>query len=427
MAERIKVAELYVGDDGIVRAVKSSETAIRGLEKQTKGTADVFTARMFNMRTAAQAFLGTFTLAGGILAFKSFVTSVFEAQENFKAFAASTEKTQKSMFRLVGDVLGLNKALADTSAILDAINAKSEASRGGQDWGVLGKILLGVTNPGRVLLALEGLLHLGAGAAGPVVQGPPAPSGLLTEGPYNPTGEAAAKAFAAQKQAILDSEVSLSEYNLAALEGGKLNRDLYDSAITAASGFQTLDSAIEETNIDMDVLVEPTRWQKFKTAFKDAINEIVPDLTLVTAAVSSAQAAIDGMSNALIRGFEEGGLTFKKVIAGILEAVGQMLIYLGSAAVIKGIFTYNAAETAAGLAAIGIGGAALALASKWGAGSESSALGGGFGASPALAGGGRTYNITNIIDGSSNPEAVARKVVIAIKRATADGAGGGSI
>lgn len=431
MAERVVIATLDIDEQGAVRSVKAVEQQVGSLEKQTRTTADVFTARMFNMKNAATAFLGTFTIAGGVLAFKSFLTSIVESQENFKRFSETAAATQKSLFKMVGDMTGLNQALGDMATILERINAMNAGDSEPGKLGILWKFLWGQTDIGRVEAIIN---RVAQAAAVGTTQGPPAPAGIGNYG-YDPDApqkarDAAAKTFAEQKQAILEGAQSLSDYNLAALEAGKLNRELYESSIMAASGFEKLDEKIEETNIDEEALVNPDKWQKFKTAFKDAINEMVPDLTLVGAAINSAQAAIDGMSSALIQGFKEGGLTFKKIISGILEAVGQMLIYLGSAAVIKGIFTYNAAEAAAGAAAIAIGGAALALSSRWGAGSEGVApgLGGnGFAASPAIAGGGNTYNITNIIEGSGNPDAVARSVVKYIKRATADGAGGGAI
>lgn len=429
MAERIKLADLYIDDNGVVRATKNSASAVRELGEETKRSSDVFTSRFFNMKNAATAFLGTFTLAGGIVAFKSFVTSIFQAQENFQAFATATEKTQRSMFRLVGDVVGMNQALADMATILDKIRAMSDDTRGedGGTLGILWKAFWGTTTVGRI----EAMLRAVAGYIGQSEpMGPPLPPGFDNRIPYNPTGDAASKAFSEQKQTILENAQSISEYNLAALEAGKINRELYESSIMAASGFQEEGEAIADLSDELETVVNPSTWQKFKTAFKDAINEIVPDLTLMGAAISSAQAAIEGMSSALVQGFKEGGLTFKKIISGILEAVGQMLVYLGSAAVIKGIFTYNAAEVGAGLAAIAIGGAAISLAAKWGSSSDPAPAGfggEGFGASPALAGGGNTYNIGVTVEGSSNPEATGRRVALAIKRALADGAAGGSL
>lgn len=425
MSERVVIATLDVDESGAVRSVKAVEQQIGSLEKQTKGTADIFMARMTNMRSAAAAFLGTFTIAGGILAFKSFVTSLFEAQGNFKAFADSADKTQKSIFRLVGDVLGLNQALADTATVLDKIREMNEEARGSDPGmlGILWRALWGSTSVGQIELMLKAAAAVaGRGAT----MGPAAPAGIGSEPRYNPTGDAAAKTFAEQKQTILESAQGLSDYNLAALEAGKLNRDLYQTAIMAATGFDDLGEKIEETTINEEAFCEPSRWQRWKTSFEDALSKMAESLTTVNLAMDIAIGGAQAFAGSLATGILEGGLTWKSMIADMLKSIGMLLMSWGALGLVMAYFGYgpglkaSAIAFAAGTAALV---AARQLSPRGGVeGSPAGAFGG-----AAVAGGGNSYAINVTVEGSSNPDMTGRRVALAVKRALADGAAGGAL
>jgi hypothetical protein len=119
MAERLVIAELVVDEKGVVTAINDSTEKIRLLGKQTKETADVVTERMFSMRHAVTAFLGTFTIAGGVYALKGFVEDAIRANKEFATLSVSAEHFQKSMAGAAGHIFAINESVPGMISWLD--------------------------------------------------------------------------------------------------------------------------------------------------------------------------------------------------------------------------------------------------------------------------------------------------------------------
>lgn len=96
------IADIDFDNTGSVR-LRGLEGDLGGLQSQTEKTANVFTHRMFNMRTAAMAFLGGFTVAGAILVFKGFVEDVAQGNKHFKELAASGKVFYETILGIVKD------------------------------------------------------------------------------------------------------------------------------------------------------------------------------------------------------------------------------------------------------------------------------------------------------------------------------------
>jgi hypothetical protein len=145
MADTLVLAELSIDSRGVISGMaavdKSLDQGTRRLntfgnegEKTAKKT-DLLGARLFNLKNAVSAALGGVTLAGGILAIKNLGEQALRAQENFAVFDKALGRAQTSVFRLLGDLTGINKSLGDTAVILDAVARSVERLRGGAGGG----------------------------------------------------------------------------------------------------------------------------------------------------------------------------------------------------------------------------------------------------------------------------------------------------
>ena len=111
MAERVVIAQLVIDETGVVRAIQQTKEQVDGLGKQTKTTADVFTARMFNMRSAAVAFLGVFTAAGVVYGLRNLAAEALKANTAFAPMASSWERFSTSLKLSLSYMPGVTGAL----------------------------------------------------------------------------------------------------------------------------------------------------------------------------------------------------------------------------------------------------------------------------------------------------------------------------
>jgi len=161
MAERVTVATLTIDEQGAVRSVNNLVGAEKKLDAQTKTTSDAFTARMFNMRSAAAAFLGGFTLAGAIFQLRELATAVITSSDAWAAYSKSADAAGKRTANLLADLLGITAALEGTTPWLNRLErlagvAKGQNYQGPTAFGIIGTLLWG-SNYNLFKQALEGV------------------------------------------------------------------------------------------------------------------------------------------------------------------------------------------------------------------------------------------------------------------------------
>lgn len=425
--------------------MKATEAAVGSLEKQTATSADAITKRFFSMHQAAAAFLGAFTVGGGILAFKSFVGDIFEAQENFKTFSTSLSNAKQSVFQLAGEVLGFNVALKDTSTILDNIRQVSEkAKTGSAGWlGILGSALWGTTSLGK----LESLLHTTAAVLDKA--NPPGeatgynfgPNDARTYGPQLPKGRYAAEG---SPYAPLATKIALPpnladpirDFGIAVDQSLIKARELGDYIGGREDGLPSMAEAFGEIWVE-DVT---GKVQASISVFEDMRQQ----LTAVNFVFDLLNQGISTFASILTNAFSGAGANFRQGMSEILKSVSQMAFVYALWNVALGIMAstgYGAAAlqgtphqffmAAAKFAAVG---AAAGLAARAGGHAGSEGAGGGSAAGASATGAasapasGPSYSWSFNIEGNVlSQESFVRDLMLWSKRALADGAAGGAL
>lgn len=429
MAEKIVLAELDVDE-------RPAAAALGRLDGSSDKLSKAFEHRLFGMREIARAVLGGFGVAGAIEGFRELGLAVLTSQEHFVQFQQAVSRVSSTVVHDLGDIFSVDKSLESIATILDAITIGLDKLKSGSagTLGLVWEALWGQTPIGQVQQMLDmaaALIKLTMGSA-------------LNELTLPETMQGGA---GGPIQEVIDFITpflqKLHDF------GQQFPNELAVAVGAIGEVIPFVEEKVTDLDAGLDALVEPSRWQKFKdglrAAFslivtdiervKDEIQRAFPDMERVTTAVAfgflALQAAAQSFAQTLVTGLEQGGLTFKRILSGMLDAIGQMLIYIGAAMVAKGIFTYNAHEAVLGLAAMAAGSAAIALSKRWGAGGSNSPVPSGLGASgsasagaaPAPAGPQITFQIEGNVIAT---EQWMRQQAIWIKRALADGAAGGA-
>lgn len=390
MAERVVVAEISIDETGAVRAIKNVQDSVggtsrtfEGFDRQTLATSNAFTHRMFSMRSAAVAFLGGFTLAGVILGLKNLITEAVKSDVGFKSLAASAKVFHETIVDIIHDLPGFSTIVEHFGDIMLGFAAEFKVLFSGQGIKALMNDLLNDTDTFLKLFTAK------------LAQLKKERDNLVGGSFIHPDVLVSLN----QWQALLQSDLVATREWVEAQREAKL---------------------VTEENLPL--------IETFKHRWLDTLRELKAQLkdTKIWTDLLSASLAV-----ALTSGAEEGGLTFKKVLASMLEAVGQMLISLGSLLVVRGIFTYNGAEVGAGLIAIAAGLGAIAIAHKWGGTGSEAGGSGSRGISNAAPPQRAVQNITIVYEGGligvgQTADQFARQMVIPFQRALAAGAGGGS-
>ncbi|HKB37264.1 MAG TPA: hypothetical protein VKD72_12485, partial [Gemmataceae bacterium] len=185
------IADLDFNEASAREAIRVLQERIASLEGQTRRTADVFTARMFNMRQAALALLGGFTIGGGILAFKNFLEQVIKSAGAFSTFQEHLGRTETALSKILVDLLSINPLLEALTRWVDRLNVLLESVGANAESG--GKIirwLFGQTDVGTLLRLIESMGALIDKASGRKAVldfiGPPAAPGIGNEPRFAP-------------------------------------------------------------------------------------------------------------------------------------------------------------------------------------------------------------------------------------------------
>lgn len=152
------IADVDFGDETLNSTLARIRGNIGGLETQTVKTANVFTNRMFNMRTAAMAFLGGFTVAGAIVAIKNFIEFAAKGDPAFKSMATSSTVMQNSLAEAVRSMPGFHAAIVGIDKLFQHIAAGGKLFKAlmtldsGNSWEIYKQALIDVKKEQEALL-----------------------------------------------------------------------------------------------------------------------------------------------------------------------------------------------------------------------------------------------------------------------------------
>lgn len=434
MAEVLSLASLTVDPSGVVLAGgvvrdtfgKTAAETRRFAEtvKGAHGPVDALTHRMFSLREAATAFLGAFTIGGGVLAFKSFVTGIYESSPAFHNLEEALKSTKSEFNDFARAALGADQAVSDLAAVMNAVGhgiqeAKGATVAGG---GLILKAMFGNTPIGQVIEAFtlaNQLLHGTAQAAraGALAEPPPTPAQKLPEDLWTDilrhTGTLPHFARRLDEQ----TEVGKEPFGDQWFENMGVAAQ---KVIEIGEGFETIAenaSHVSESNLG-------------------PVTEDLKDLSAeMEVATSIAQAFGAGVSSALF----EGGKSFKEAIGEQMMALSQMLTGLAVTELVLAAIgstpwgaamvgpapkhLHNAAVAAAGAAATFALGSALGAHRGGSVGFAGSGGGGDVLGAPGLGGGRAAPNVTIIVQGSmlgTSPDQLSRGIVDLWVRGTKD-------
>ena len=467
MAETLVLAELTIDSRGVVTGVRESTNAIAGFDKKltdlsgsTTRTSNVFAARMLNMRSAAQAFLGAFTIAGAVFALKNFAEAAIRANADFGKFASSFSKFNADLLAVIGNLPGISHGLNDTAAGLERMDRvlvrmrASEATPGGQRAGVIMSTLFGSTPIGSLLnnlrlvgAAIDALFPAsatGGGTLGPPGQARPwelvglldvpAAPGAKRPGSVGGGAGAAAAGGSSVWQDMWQEAIDLSD---------KMNESLETrNEIIFSDGWREVGGLMFPV-LDPDAI---ERWEA-SLALSDRQNEAwndvpLPKLSAYEASLQSLRAALEQVSigfdiavvasqafgNALAQAAVDGSLNARKMLGEIIQAVGQAIIAYGALVMAEGIASYNPVRVGRGIGIIALGASTVAIGAQLSAsGGGSASAEGGAAAAAGVSGGGAAqernvyvYNYGTMMGGS--PNELGRAVKKLLRTAEADGA-----
>lgn len=427
MAERVVLATLDFDERGALRGVKAVEQSIGSLQRQTDTTAGAFTQRMFSMRSAAQAFLGGFTLAGAIVGLKNFTTEIAKTDTAFLQFSESVKTANRAVqdfFRpFVHEALlmaanGINaigsafgQFFATFKSGYDALGAKGKAA-----FWTLTALLGGKTGSGfaKSMLGMGGDTR--AEAPGDLY-GPFGPG----YGPQRPDTryDLEGRPFAPAAQRI-DEGVNIKEFGYI----DELRRKIDE--LTGS-----------KLHLDEALAAMPEGLKDYITT---GAEEATPALRDLTAEFEAATAGAQAFGSAMASAMFQAGTSLKEAMGDAMMSLAQTMTAYALASLAIGAIAstpwgfaifgppaqYFHAAAVFGVAAAGAFAAASALGARRGGGAVGSSAGAAGGAAAAAPGGGNNYSIYVTVEGSSNPEMFGRRAALSIKRALADGAAGGS-
>lgn len=253
---------------------------------------------------------------------------------------------------------------------------------------------------------------LTATPVGPSTTDPFGFAGLLSPQEMADMAAAATNAIATIQQAARDGIISWEDY---AFGVGRVQEKLLEAGFTieeVGGIFATVGAELES------VVPDPSAWDLWKDSLVDAMDTAKLKVELVTAAMNA-------FTNAMVQGFTNGGVSFKKIIGEMLMALVPILLAFGATGLVEGMLGINPGGFQAAAIAFAAAGAAALAARALGAGGgvATSAGGGGRGGG----GGGRrqvTQEVNLYINGSliTDPAEFARWVGKILREADLDGA-----
>lgn len=392
MAETLVLAELSIDSSGVVSGVAVAGGSLDALGNKTRkvakdatdasGHMDLLTKRMFNLRTAAVALVGSFSIAGVVFGIKALVGEIIAGDAAFGSFKKSAEGVTNEFGRLVRETFNVRGGLESVTGEMDRLTGlmrlASETGATNAAQGVLGKMLYGAPGVGPILTGLKAAKDL---------------FDQMTEGLRREVEEER-KAFDPKR--VEDWEAAVKKA-LAALPGDEGSKPLG----TIGPGFRLIEGQIIPKAERLPDILEPATqtfedWGTLFVGFENSFSDIgeniqewditgkTEEIKQMSEASQLAADAIVAIGQSITQHILQGGLTFKAVFADMLMAMVPVL--LGLAAI--HFLEYDFAGAAyAFAAAIAVAVAAKAL----GAGATKDYSGGNAGA--AVAGSGSTTNL----------------------------------
>lgn len=399
MAETLVLAELSIDSSGVVTGVGVVKDSLGQAEQVTDkfgrtvsrnaGFTEKLTERMFSLRHAAVALIGSFSLAGIIFELKGFLEEVIKSDAAFEDLQKSAQALHFEFVSIARDGLGISSTLREATQWMDrfsgAILAMQETGGGGKERGVFQNLFFG--DPGISLLLAE-FDAIGAAMdklfAKQIAQVKAA------------RGVGGISIFEEWQQSLKDTEAQL-----AGLEKGGIG--------TVAPGFKLIDGVIAKI---------ATRLPDALTAVEDASNplkETWQDLSQFTDEIASGWATVDeemgaiqetdlhetfkqvsesaqlaataivAIGQSITQHILQGGLTFKSVFADMLMSMVPVLLGLAAIHFLEYDFAGAAYAFAAAIAAA-TAAKALGAGQQRGYGSQP-------GGQPALAGASNTLTV----------------------------------
>jgi hypothetical protein len=423
--ERVVIAQLVIDEKGAVAAIDKTTAAQTRLARETNTTASAFTARMFSMRQAAQAFLGGFTLAGAIVGMKNFTEGIAKTDTAYQQFTESVKTSTRAVqdfFRpfvhaaLIETANGINtlgKAFGTFFGTFksgyDSLGAKGKAA-----FWTLTAMLGGVMGAGaaKSVLGMGGDTRLEDEAG---IYGPPGPQGYGQFKPYNPTGGIRYAPMAVKLEQPPNLADTVRDMSLMAPLAEKIG-----------TGWETTAEAMQKVKeTDLGPLMSDTlELDQSMERLGDSLTKAGLKFDLITgAALLFAQEFGQAIA--------EGGISFRKFMADMLMFVGQTLLAWGALGLVTAYFGYGPGLKASAIA-FAAGAAAMAAARVIGGGREHAGAGGaGASAAAGGGGGGHSTSVNVSLEGAhifgANPDDLARWLTVKIQKALGDGAGGGDI
>jgi len=465
MPETLVLAELTIESSGVVTGFRESTNAIAGFDKKltdlsgsTTRTSNVFAARMLNMRSAAQAFLGGFTIAGAVFALKNFAEAAIRANADFGKFTSTFSKFNADLLAVIGNLPGISQGMNDTAAGLERMDRvlvrmrASEATPGGQRAGVIVSTLFGSTPIGGLLnnlrlvgAAIDALFPAsatGGGTLGPPGQARPWEFVGLLDVPAAPgakrPGSAGGGAGAAGGSSILqdmwEENIDLSDKMNESLE--KRSEIIFSEGWREVGGlmFPVLDpDAIERWEASLELSDRQNEaWENVPlpqlSAYESNVRSLSDALDQISIGFDTAMVASQAFGNALAQAAVDGSLNARKMLGEIIQAIGRAIIAYGVLIMAESYFTKDVAGFFKGVGFVVLGAATVGIGAKISSeGGGSASAEGGAAAAAGVSGGGGSreqnvyvYNYGTMIGGSPNELARAFKKLL--RTAEADGA-----
>lgn len=399
MPDTLVLAELTIDSSGVVTGVGVVKDSLGQAEQATDkfgktvsrntGFTEKLTERMFSLRHAAVALIGSFSLAGIIFELKGFLEEVIKSDAAFEDLQKSAAALHSEFISIARDGLGISSTLREATQWMDrlsgAILAAQAASPGGKKQGVFQNLFFG--DPGISLLLAE-FDAIGAAMdklfAKQIAQIQAA------------RGVGGVSVFEEWQQALKDTEAQLL-----GLEKGGIG--------TVAPGFKLIDGVIAKV---------ATRLPDALTALEDASNplkETWQEMNQFTDEIASgwetadeaiagiqetdlhstfkevsenaqlAASAIVAIGQSITQHIIQGGLTFRSVFADMLMSMVPVLLGLAAIHLLEYDFAGAAYAFAAAIAAASAA-KALGAGQQRGYGSQP-------GGQPALAGASSTVTV----------------------------------
>lgn len=424
MGEELVLGRLTIDRQDIIRgfsevdgSIDKSGRRLVDLERTTIRTSNAFTARMFSMRSAVVAFLGSITLAGTILEFKNFLGSVAALDPKMKELSETAARVGTAFQKMFAPIVraGIVDATVKLSLFEDALSGiitgfqSKFRSMGAGEKAAFLTILTLLGGPAGVG-AFGGVV--GQGAGGPGVGLLPQERGALRTGgaPFGGLGELNVPAapgarppsgpFIPQAIRIPESLDTLGDLHAEIV-------DMFQPVEELALGFEDLSESMGQI-----------REQDIGPVFEE---EILPILDEAAAKLDIMTSAATAFGQAFSSALFEAGTSLKEALAEQLTALARAMtayaltsVALGAlastpwgAAVLGPAPPYFKAAALFGIAAAGAYGVAAAFGGGRG-GNQRDAVGGTAVAAAGAGGGGRTININ--VNGSivgSDPNQIA--------------------